>query len=100
MKNGGNAAAAVDDEHEADAEAQGPATPKKRARETPMISAMKGARADAKRKLKAADDEDEEVDEEEGTPMGKKRKVRFEDQGLQVEEEDGQGLMGGMGEGA
>ncbi|MCJ1432098.1 hypothetical protein MMC27_001454 [Xylographa pallens] len=61
MKNAGNGVAAVDDEPEATAEAQGPVTAKKRARKTDAISAMKGARRDAKGTSKAADDEDEEM---------------------------------------
>ncbi|MCJ1382719.1 hypothetical protein MMC17_005832 [Xylographa soralifera] len=97
MKNAGNSAAAPDDEHEANAEAQGLVTPKKRVRKTPMISAMKGAKRDAKGKSKAADDEDDEMDEEEGMPMAKKKKVRFEDEGLQVEDEDEE-MIGEKGE--
>ncbi|MCJ1284263.1 hypothetical protein MMC26_003594 [Xylographa opegraphella] len=80
IKNAGNTTTTVDDEHEANAEAQGLVAPKQRTRSTPIVSAMKGARRDAKRKSKAADDEAEETDEEEGMPMGKKRKVRFEDE--------------------
>ena len=89
MKNAITSVPAVDDEPEADARAQGPATRKKRAHATPAISAMKGARRKVKVGVMAAGEEDEEMDEEEeGVPVGKKKKVRFEDEGVLLDQEE------------
>ena len=75
---------------EANAEAQGPVTAKRHAHETSTISTIKAAKREAKGKRKVADDEDEEMDDEEGMPMCKKKKVGFEDEEMINETEEGE----------